>query len=690
MKKPWKSHSAKLVCALLAQTAFISTGHAQAPAPATVQAAIASTRLPQGEPNMGVIAVDPADPAAARIIGTGELGGLEIYDLAGRRVGGAAAGEATGLDIRSGVPFGGRSATLLAMTDATTNLLRFYLLEPAGLREVTARPIPLGYAAENVCLHRSAQDGALYAFIVGDGGEVEQQMLFETADGRLDARPVRRLGLPSPVTHCVADDRTGDLYVAQEEVGVWRFDANPEADVSPVMIDAVRLGNIGEEVGGLALYDGGEGARWLIASDAAAARLLVYDRGNDHRLVGSFTLRAPDGSPIEESSGLYADSRALGAGFPAGALLVANEGGRTYDLFGFDVIARTLGISAGTPQGVAQPAAPAFPAVRARVEAVAVPSSGDAADDPAIWVDPADPAASLVIGTNKRAGLHLYDMRGRELQFVRDGKMNNVDLREGFRLGGREVALVTAGNRTTLGVSIYALDPRARQLVEVADGVQASGLSDPYGSCMYRSARTGRFYLFLGDPDGLVRQWELVATREGRVRLRHARDLRFGSQTEGCVADDETGTLYVAEEDVGLWRLNAEPRGPEARRSLDTVAGNPRLRDDLEGVGIYDLGGGRGYLIVSSQGNDSYAVYRREGSQEYLGSFIVVADGASGIDGISETDGLEVTSRNLGPGFEHGAMIAQDGRNVLPAETQNFKMVSWTDIAAALNLEVRR
>jgi 3-phytase len=110
----------------------------------------------------------------------------------------------------------------------------------------------------------------------------------------------------------------------------------------------------------------------------------------------------------------------------------------------------------------------------------------------------------------------------------------------------------------------------------------------------------------------------------------------------------------------------------------------------LEGVGLYDLGGGRGYLIVSSQGNNSYAVYRREGDNAYLGSFSVVADPARGIDGISETDGLDVTSANLGPGFGTGAMIAQDGRNLLPVENQNFKFVPWSEIAAALNLDVRR
>ena len=35
-------------------------------------------------------------------------------------------------------------------------------------------------------------------------------------------------------------------------------------------------------------------------------------------------------------------------------------------------------------------------------------------------------------------------------------------------------------------------------------------------------------------------------------------------------------------------------------------------------------------------------------------------------------------------------MVAQDGRNVLPGENQNFKYVPWTSIAEALGLEVRR
>jgi len=316
-------------------------------------------------------------------------------------------------------------------------------------------------------------------------------------------------------------------------------------------------------------------------------------------------------------------------------------------------------------------------------------NNADAADDPAIWRNAADPAKSLIVATDKKAGMAVYDMQGKLLQFRADGKMNNTDLRNGFELGGKQVTLVTASDRTHKSVAIYRLDPDRRELVDVADGVQDTGMADPYGLCMYRSAKTAKTYVFVNTGDGLMRQWELLDAGNGRVRIAQVREFHLASQAEGCVADDESGVLYVGEEDVALWRMSAEPDGGDAMTAVDRVADNKAIKDDLEGVGIYDLGGGRGYIVVSSQGNNSYAVYRRDGDRAYLGSFAVVADGARGIDGISETDGLEVTSRNLGPGFKHGAMIAQDGRNVLPVENQNYKYVPWESIAKALKLEMR-
>ncbi|WEK58603.1 MAG: phytase [Candidatus Brevundimonas phytovorans] len=663
---------------------------AQDAAAPVVAAAIDTTST--GEASSGVIVLG-ADARQHRLVSAAGLAGLEIFDLTGARVGAVPAGEAGGLDLRYGFPIKGQPETLLVSTDKTDNSLRIFAMRNGAPVEVGARAVPLGFAVEDVCLLRNASDGGLYAVAVGDGGEIEQLLLYADAEGRVDARSARRINLPSKVKYCVADDATGQLYVSQQAVGVWRFNGDPEADAAPALVDAAGLGRISEESGSLALYDGGQGARYLIATDASSGRLFVYDHGADDAWLGAASLTGRGGAAVKEPGALQVVGASLGAGLPSGALLVTDEDapeGANYKLVSISALTGALNLSAGTPQDARAVAAPRFPAVVAVAETAPVGSPGDAADDPAIWADPKNPANSLVIGTDKKAGLNLYDMQGRVLQHLPDGKMNNVDLREGFMLGGQPVVLVTASDRTNKAVAIYRLDTEARRLINIADGVQPTGQGDPYGQCMYRSARTGKTYVFINDSNGEKRQWELVDAGNGKVRAVRVRDFAFASQVEGCVADDASGLLFVAEEDVGLWRLSAEPDGGSAMTMVARISENPALKDDMEGVGLYDLGDGRGYVVASSQGNDSYAVFRREGDQAYLGSFIVVADGARGIDGVSETDGLDVTSRNLGPGFEHGAMVAQDGRNVLPGETQNFKYVPWKSIADALGLEVRR
>lgn len=638
----------------------------------------------QGGANRAVVV---SDGQVSSIVGTAELVGLEIYDIAGKRIGSAPAGEAVSVDVRYGALSGlGGSTPILLAADATSNSLRFYRSQGGTLTEISARPVPLGIAVEGACLYRSSQDGSLYAFALGDGGEIDQYLLFEPSAGQVDAKLMRRFHVASTVEHCVANDATGQLYVSEQAVGIWRFNAEPETEILPTLIDAVRLGKITEEVGGLALYDGGDGAKWLIASNASEGQLYVYDHARDDSYVGALTVTSA-GETVGEPGGLFATSSPVGSG--QSALLIGDEDASNYKIVPFAKVAQTLGISAGSSQPLMTPVAPTFPIAHPSIESDPVASAADAADDPAIWANLENPAASWVIGTDKQGGLHVYNMQGKSRFFAADGKMNNVDLRSGYRLAGRDIVLVTASDRTNKAVAIYSLDTASGSLTNIADGVQPTGLSDPYGQCMYRSKR-GRTYVFISDPEGLVRQWELVPTRGGRVQAKQVRDLKFSSQTEGCVVDDESGTLYVAEEDIGLWRVTAEPVKSAVPTSVDKVANNLKLKDDMEGVGLYDLGGGRGYLIVSSQGNNSYAVYRREGDNAYLGSFSVIADPAKGIDGISETDGLDVSSANLGPGFEHGAMIAQDGRNMLPVQNQNFKFVPWATIARTLNLEVRQ
>ncbi|VEP18260.1 hypothetical protein H1P_730001 [Hyella patelloides LEGE 07179] len=91
---------------------------------------------------------------------------------------------------------------------------------------------------------------------------------------------------------------------------------------------------------------------------------------------------------------------------------------------------------------------------------------------------------------------------------------------------------------------------------------------------------------------------------------------------------------------------------------------------------MYYRDNGEGYLLASSQGSDSYAVYDREGNNDILGSFTI--DDGNGIDGTQNTDGIDIIGRDLGGQFSEGLLVAQDGDN--ENDTTNLKFVSLQDL----------
>jgi 3-phytase len=186
--------------------------------------------------------------------------------------------------------------------------------------------------------------------------------------------------------------------------------------------------------------------------------------------------------------------------------------------------------------------------------------------------------------------------------------------------------------------------------------------------------------------------------------------------------DQRTGTLYAAQEDVGLWRLPL-PLGTGEPRLVDTVtdfgvqdaydpgteecapadgsseeeavAANPfggdLLTADAEGVDVYHGPGRKGYVIVSSQGDDTYAVYSTTGRHAALGSFRVA--GRDGVDDVNGSDGLAVTHRPVGD-FDEGLLVTHDepetGTDVEPGrgDATGFSYVGWDDVADELGLVV--
>lgn len=305
----------------------------------------------------------------------------------------------------------------------------------------------------------------------------------------------------------------------------------------------------------------------------------------------------------------------------------------------------------------------------------------DAADDPAIWVNPQNPDSSLVVGTDKKSGLHVYNLKGEDLFFHATGLVNNVDIRTGFYLSkGEYITLVAASNRSHNSISVLRLEPKDSAMLQIAGPEIISGVDEVYGFCLYHSKKTGKYYAFVNGKSGVIEQYHLHSM-DNQVYADLVRTLKVDSQPEGMVADDELGFLYVGEEEKSIWKFHAEPDAETTKTALaDGDLTNPSLEEDIEGLSIYYATDGKGYLIASSQGNNSYAIFERQGSNKYLGSF-VVAD--SLLDGTEETDGLDVINANLGGAFSTGMFIAQDGFN-FKGDTlvaQNFKFVPWGDIA---------
>jgi len=289
-------------------------------------------------------------------------------------------------------------------------------------------------------------------------------------------------------------------------------------------------------------------------------------------------------------------------------------------------------------------------------------------DDMCNWVHPTDRALSTIITSDKAAGrLFVYGLDGRTIQTLPAGKPGNIDLRYGFPLGGKKVDIVAFNQRSSgYGVGVYAVEAATRKLRRIDGGGVKSGPN--YGGCLYRSRGSGKLY-FITTSTSTVEQHELFDGGGGTIAGRKVRSWQIGL-AEGAAADDETGRLYIGEERKGVWEVGAEPGDPAPGRLIARV-GEHGLRGDVEGVAIYHMPGGKGYLIVSSQGSNCFKVYRREGGHGFVGTFSV--------RGARDTDGIDVTAAALAGPFAKGLFACHTdsaGRPVL--------LTPWERIARSI------
>lgn len=315
--------------------------------------------------------------------------------------------------------------------------------------------------------------------------------------------------------------------------------------------------------------------------------------------------------------------------------------------------------------------------------------SGDIADTPAIWVDTDDPSRSVILGSRKAAsagGIDAYDLSGARTSFWAAGEVNNVAVRDfkgrGDAWDGR--ILVIGTNRTNNTLTYGWLDRAARTMTLA--GSTAVGF-EPYGCCLYVSPVNGDIYAFVSEATGGaggLKQYRL-AISGSTVSGTQVRSMPTASLSEGMACDDATQTFFLTEEDVGFFKYGAEPGAGTSRTEIDLVGGG-NLVADVEGITIaYGRGSDPDYVIVSSQGDNTFVAYDLAAPHGFVKKWHVIGDGGL-IGETTETDGIAVSTEDFSPFWPDGLFVAHDTANTdVSQAASNFKIVDLARIFPELS-----
>ena len=325
---------------------------------------------------------------------------------------------------------------------------------------------------------------------------------------------------------------------------------------------------------------------------------------------------------------------------------------------------------------LAAPVAAQTATVTARGETVPVGTANDdAADDPAIWRDARKHERSLIVATDKKAGLYVYSLDGKVKGFTAAGRVNNVALVN----MGRSGVIVAASDRndeTRALIQFYRLDTKSGALAPL--GRVEGGAGEAYGICLWRQGR--ELNVFSVVKHGAIHH--IRVKLDGQPAGTTVRTMQLTTQTEGCVVDPRSAKLYVGEEDRGVWAFDARTTGGLDGQLIASVDGT-QLIADVEGFAIMPKGGRGGWLVVSSQGDNAFALFRLP-DHRFAGRFRVTA---GKVGSVEETDGIEVHPGSFGKDYPDGLLVAQDGHNEPAA--QNFKLVAWRDIVRAVKAQTK-
>ncbi|AMJ98194.1 phytase [Alteromonas macleodii] len=590
----------------------------------------------------------------------------------------------------------------LVVFNNNTQYIEVYRINAASL-EVYQPQTQLTKGSEAICATTSSA-GELQIVNIDATGTLNQ---YEFYNGRFLS--LRDFAIGPGIKSCAINANTETLYLADEFAGVWQLDTDIESELAKTLIFHDQDVAI-EGVATLSstTVDGVDIAAW-VSPDASGVWLKapcltkfvsLMNTANESNSA-TRQLKANNRSTSIQPEFVHLSLSEEGTHI---SLVVDDESG---DVFSAELpsklSAALLHRQCGTDFKATSPKenhmdkaytdnsasqhANLTIKVKPDVETDPVENHGDAADDPAIWVNSHSASQSRIIGTDKKGALNSYDLAGKLVQSLPVGRVNNVDV--GYKVSVAEtkaqqsdtplIDIAVASNRSNNSLSVVEIDKRGHM---TQLGHISTTLNDIYGMCLFVSG--GIAHVFANDTSGRFERYSVSIAPDKTVYGHLTQSFSLPSQPEGCVVDTKTSTAYLGEEGAGIWALDITTNSNQPQFIAEIEA---PVEADVEGLALFNVDA-QTYLIASSQGNNSYAIYHVHTENpevlELMGLVQITADKAAQIDGVSETDGLDVTNANLGGRFTEGLWVVQDGRNVMPSETQNFKLVAGASLKDAI------
>lgn len=303
-------------------------------------------------------------------------------------------------------------------------------------------------------------------------------------------------------------------------------------------------------------------------------------------------------------------------------------------------------------------------------------------DDPAIWVNRANPAASLVIGTDKDqdGALYVFDLQGKIIQdkVVRNlQRPNNVDIEYGLNLQGKATDIAVVTERFTHKLRIFSL-PDMKPVdgggIEVFVGETAAEYRDLMGIALYKDP-AGKIYAVVGRKTGPRNGeylWQYLLEDNGQGIVKGTLVRKFGKfsgkkEIEAIAVDDALGYIYYSDEGYGVRKYYADP---EKGNEELTAFGRKGFKQDHEGISIYPVTDSTGYILVSDQQTNHFHIFSREGSKDNPHHHVLIK---SVHLSTLESDGSDVVATPLNATFPKGLFVAM-------STDKTFHYYRWEDL----------